>query len=72
MNIGHSTNCTIYDALAKGRPENGICTCGFGLSYLTCGSDIHLYSSELRAELEHKKSQKIIAGLESITERRSK
>ena len=52
----HYGDCTIYACLDNGRPEDGICTCGYGLDYLreTGGDTLHLYSDELKKLLESK------------------
>lgn len=49
----HDGDCTIYSSLRNGRPEDGICTCGYGLEYFrrTAGEDAELYSEELRIKL---------------------
>ena len=43
----HAGHCTIFSALINGKPEDGICTCGYGLEY-ACryGSSEKMYSFE--------------------------
>jgi len=54
---GHDGDCTIYMSLNNhGRPEAGICTCGYGWSLVVKGSGdwSQMYSEELKRKLEKK------------------
>lgn len=52
MKQQHDGDCTIYSALINGRPEDGICTCGYGLQWLRENLDrTHLYSNELKKKI---------------------
>ena len=50
----HDGDCSIYSSSDNGKPEDGICTCGYGLDYLrrNGGDKSKLYSEELREKLE--------------------
>ncbi len=46
----HDGDCTIYAALMNERPEDGICTCGFGQQQIWKGRDYkQMYSKERKA-----------------------
>lgn len=47
----HSGDCTIYSAMLNGRPEDGICTCGYGLKMADNGIWAEKYSLERWASL---------------------
>lgn len=54
----HSGDCTYYSSLINERPEDGICTCGYGLESLReTGNREQLYSKELKRKLEEKDSK---------------
>jgi len=58
MKVRHDGDCTIYSALANGRPEDGICTCGYAHQLRGETGDISaMYSEELKKKLrgEHEK-----------------
>lgn len=42
----HAGDCTIYRALINERPEDGICTCGYGWARVTQGDWSQMYSTE--------------------------
>lgn len=42
----HSEDCTFYSSLVNGRPEDGICTCGYGLEQVRKGNYDELVSEE--------------------------
>lgn len=46
-------DCSIYSSLVNGRPEDGICTCGYGRLALMYegGNDKEMYSDELREKI---------------------
>ncbi len=48
----HSGDCTIYASLINNRPEDGICTCGYGLQQKREGDFSQIYSNELGKKLE--------------------
>ena len=55
----HAGDCTIYMMLSNhGRPEAGICTCGYGLSLVRKGNWAQMYSAELRALLNSQTHQR--------------
>lgn len=43
---GHAGDCTIYACLSNGRPEDGICTCGYGWQQMRKGNMDCMYSEE--------------------------
>lgn len=48
----HDADCTIYSALANGRPEDGICTCGYAHQLRgEIGDSSAIYSEELKEKL---------------------
>ena len=47
----HDGDCTIYAALCNGRPEDGICTCGFGRQQVFRGDRSEMYSEALQQKL---------------------
>lgn len=47
----HAGDCDIYSRLENGNPEDGICTCGYGLQERREGDRSKMYSRE-RVELE--------------------
>lgn len=53
MKTKHDGDCPIYACLDNGRPENGICVCGYGWDYLTrnAGDYSELYSDELKRKI---------------------
>ena len=51
---GHAGDCTIYAALCNNSPEDGICTCGYGLKLLRRGDPSKMYSEELKKKLGRK------------------
>lgn len=55
----HSGDCTIYSALANGRPEDGICTCGFGWRRKRAGDESEMYSKELQKQLQAENNFKL-------------
>lgn len=60
---GHSGDCTIHSALVNGRPEDGICTCGFGWRRNRLGDASEMYSKELRGKLLTKAAINLPDGL---------
>jgi hypothetical protein len=48
----HSGDCTIYSSLINNRPEDGICTCGYGLQQKRECDFSEIYSDELERKLE--------------------
>jgi len=50
---GHSRDCTIYALLINGRPEDGICTCGYGRKMMREGNWDHMYSEERKKLTNH-------------------
>ena len=49
MRTKHSGDCHIYSDLINGNPEDGVCTCGFGLQLLSeTGDQSEMYSDELQ------------------------
>jgi len=42
----HSGDCTIYSAVLNNRPEDGICTCGYGWTLVREGDWSEMYSKE--------------------------
>ena len=58
MKTKHDDDCTIYSCLNNGKPEDGVCTCGYGLEVIreTGGIRKHMYSEELiSAAVRHPK-----------------
>jgi hypothetical protein len=53
---GHDGDCTIYMSLNNhGRPEAGICTCGYAQRLWRNSGDMsEMYSEELKRKLEKK------------------
>jgi len=43
---GHDGDCTIYASTENGRPEDGVCTCGFGRRLVREGDWSQMYSEE--------------------------
>lgn len=66
---GHSGDCTIYSALANDAPEDGICTCGYGLGYgrSSAGHASRMYSKELQEKLLTKAAINLPDGLKVAT-----
>ena len=59
MENKHARDCTIYMMLSnRGRPEAGICTCGYGLSLVRNDNWAQMYSAELRALLNSQTHQR--------------
>jgi hypothetical protein len=55
----HHGDCTIYMLINSGRPEAGICTCGYGLSLVKRnGNWSQMYSAELSSLLNSKTHQR--------------
>ena len=56
----HAGDCTIYMMLSnRGRPEAGICICGYGLSLVRKnGNWSQMYSTELNGLLNSKTHQR--------------
>jgi hypothetical protein len=52
MKTDHDGDCTIYSSLINQRPEDGICTCGYGWELARSGDRSELYSEELTQKLE--------------------
>lgn len=49
----HSGDCTIYATLVNGRPEDGICICGYGRRLMTRSGDwSQMYSDERKKQME--------------------
>ena len=65
MKTNHDGDCTIYSALINGRPEDGICTCGYGfqLKRERFGDNTEMYSAELRTKLETRNSLNLLRKL---------
>jgi hypothetical protein len=55
--VKHAGDCTIYMLSNRGRPEAGICTCGYGLSLVRKDNWAQMYSAELRALLNSQTHQ---------------
>lgn len=47
----HAGDCSIYAAMANGKPTDGICNCGYGLRRLREGDDTQMYSQEMQQRL---------------------
>jgi len=48
----HSGDCSVYASLHNGRPEDGVCTCGYGLQVMReTGDNKELCSEELKGKL---------------------
>jgi len=47
----HAGDCSFYSSLDNGNPEDGICTCGYGLQQMRRGDNSHMYSEELGKRL---------------------
>ena len=64
MKTNHDGDCTIYFALINERPEDGICTCGYGLQVKRehLGDDIQMYSPELRTKLTKQSALENLSG----------
>jgi len=54
MKTKHDGDCTIYSSQTNQRPQDGICTCGYGLEKLRSGDNSEIYSQELKINLEAK------------------
>ncbi len=51
MRTKHDGDCTIFSAMCNDRPEDGICTCGFGRVFLyEHDGNIDMMYSEERLE----------------------
>ncbi len=44
---GHAGDCSVYSSLSNGNPEDGVCTCGYGLQQMRNGNNSEMYSKEL-------------------------
>jgi hypothetical protein len=43
----HDGDCSIYSSVINGRPEDGICCCGYGIQVRRhLGDDSQMYSAE--------------------------
>lgn len=49
----HNGDCAIYASLVNERPEDGICTCGYGVQCMREGNDSEMYSKELEEKLKN-------------------
>jgi len=65
MKADHDGDCTIYDLSDNGRPEDGICTCGYGWEHVvkSGGDRSKMYSRELTSKIDERSS----SGLEDKT-----
>jgi len=52
MKTQHDGDCTIDFSLVSGKPENGICTCGYGLQLMRQGDYSQMYSEDFSKRLE--------------------
>ena len=52
MKTQHDGDCSIYGCLHNGKPEDGICTCGYGHQLMRTGDISEMYSEELKEKLE--------------------
>lgn len=57
MKIKHDGDCTIYASLENGRPEDGICTCGYGRELVRQGNWEEMYSLDLQEKLIRENSR---------------
>jgi len=52
----HAGDCAIYSSLYNGRPEDGICTCGYGWKLRRKQDWSQMYSKELLDALEKRRN----------------
>ncbi len=56
MHTDHYSYCTIYSSLINKNPEDGICTCGYGLQErILNGNFSEMYSEELLNKVHKEK-----------------
>ena len=51
MKTRHDGDCSIYAVLSNKRPEDGICTCGYGRQLAVGGDFSKMYSEELKEKI---------------------